>query len=63
MPHSIPYSGDGSKGRLRTRKDLNLTVYILTAAVIALLLSLADRIWENLPPDHPVVYRESALIG
>lgn len=39
--------------------NLDWTVYDWTVGVAALVVILADRMWKNLPADHPAVYRES----
>jgi membrane protease YdiL (CAAX protease family) len=41
--------------------NLDWTVYTVTAALAALVMILADRMWARLPPDHQAVYREPAL--
>jgi membrane protease YdiL (CAAX protease family) len=37
--------------------NLDWTIYNWTAAVCALVLILADRMWKKLPSDHPAVYQ------
>jgi membrane protease YdiL (CAAX protease family) len=41
--------------------NLDWTVYTVTAALAALVMILADRMWARLPPDHQAVYRQPAL--
>lgn len=41
--------------------NLDWSVYTLTAAAVALVLIVVDRMWKKLPPDHPAVYHEPAL--
>ena len=43
--------------------NLDWTVFSAIAAVAALVMILADRMWKKLPSDHPAVYREPALDG
>jgi len=38
-------------------------VLVLTLAVAALVLILADRMWKKLPADHPAVYQTPELAG
>jgi hypothetical protein len=43
--------------------NLDLRVFNWTMAVAALVMVLVDRMWKNLPSDHPAVYREQAPGG
>jgi membrane protease YdiL (CAAX protease family) len=43
--------------------NLDLTVFPLTLAFVALVLIVVDRMWKKLPSDHPAVYQEPALDG
>jgi membrane protease YdiL (CAAX protease family) len=36
---------------------IDLPIFIATVAIAALVLILADKMWESLPPGHPAVYR------
>ena len=43
--------------------NLDLTVFPLTLAFVALVLIVVDRMWKKLPSDHPAVYRDPALVA
>jgi hypothetical protein len=43
--------------------NLDWTVFDWTVGVAALVIILTDRMWKELPSDHPAVYQEPVLDG
>lgn len=52
----IIHASDNTSARLLLIQDWYIYLLLLKAAVV-LAIVLLDRMWKNLPPDHPAVYR------
>lgn len=52
----IVHAADNTSARLLLIQDWYIYLLLLKA-VAALVIVLLDRMWKNLPPDHPAVYR------
>lgn len=50
------HAADNTSARLLLIQDWYI-YHLLLKVVAALVIVLLDRMWKNLPPDHPAVYR------